>query len=315
MVKIKNIIDYEFYSLVESIKDLSYQKLFEKIKTNYKSLNKQTKKILEDYFDKFSFWGSLHEEINDFDEIDNKVRTLTTHIDDFVWLYENLADYTSRHLLFSIINNFVNYDFYNLERSISHCEKHYFDFDLIPSCLNEVFVDLGAYTGDTILDFLTCYSIDCYNKIYCYEITPSIFEYLKKNLLPYKNIILKDKAVQDKEGFIFIKDNIADPSANTTNELGEIKIESVTLDKDIKEKITMIKMDIEGDEEKAILGCKNHIKNDCPILMVSLYHNNDHFWKLPQIIHEYNNQYSFYLRNFGGGLYPTEIVLYAINKR
>ena len=44
MVKIKNIIDYEFYSLVESIKDLSYQKLFEKIKTNYKSLNKQTKK-------------------------------------------------------------------------------------------------------------------------------------------------------------------------------------------------------------------------------------------------------------------------------
>ena len=58
----------------------------------------------------------MHEEINDFDEIDNKVRTLTTHIDDFVWLYENLADYTSRHLLFSIINNFVNYDFYNLER-------------------------------------------------------------------------------------------------------------------------------------------------------------------------------------------------------
>ena len=49
-------------------------------------------------------------------------------------------------------------------------------------------------------------------------------------------------------------------------ELGEETIQSTTLDEDINEKITMIKMDIEGSEEKAILGARRHITEEHPKL-------------------------------------------------
>lgn len=80
------------------------------------------------------------------------------------------------------------------------------------------------------------------------------------------------------------------------------------------EKIDLIKMDIEGDELLALKGAKTHIKNDNPILLVSIYHKNNHLWQIPQYIHSINKNYKFYLRYYGGEIYPTEIILFAINK-
>lgn len=93
---------------------------------------------------------------------------------------------------------------------------------------------------------------------------------------------------------------------------GSEKIESSTLDIDIKEPITLIKMDIEGYEKKALEGAKNHIINDKPKLLISVYHNHEDLWKIPKIIREYNKDYKFYLRCYGTRIFPTEIVLIAI---
>ena len=76
----------------------------------------------------------------------------------------------------------------------------------------------------------------------------------------------------------------------------------------------MIKMDIEGGETKAIIGCSKHIKEDNPKLLISVYHNYEDLWKIPRMIEEINNNYNFYLRCYGTELFPTEIILYAIPK-
>ena len=73
-------------------------------------------------------------------------------------------------------------------------------------------------------------------------------------------------------------------------------------------------MDIEGDEEKAIIGCKKHIIKDHPKLLISVYHKNEHFVSIAKLIDSFNPCYKYYLRNYGGKLYPTEIILYAIPK-
>ena len=91
-------------------------------------------------------------------------------------------------------------------------------------------------------------------------------------------------------------------------------VEGVALDEDIKEKISMVKMDIEGSEMKALAGMKEHIKNDTPILLISVYHNNTDLVEIPKYIRSLNGNYDYYLRYYGGCVYATEIVLFALPK-
>ena len=314
MQKINNIHDKNFYQLIDSISSLSEENLLFKIKFNYSFLPKNIKTSLENYFDKYKFWGSLHEDNLDYDEIERKAKTIKKHIKDFVWLYEKLEDDSSKFLLHAILNNFINYDFTSLQKTLNQKYHHYFDFDILPKMKEEVFADIGSYTGDTVLDFIKCYGENSYKKIYCYEITTDIIPTLKNNLINYKNIEIKSLAVSNKSKTLYVDENSTSNSANKTKNKGKIKIEAKSLDEDIKEKISLIKMDIEGDEELALMGAKKHIQNDTPKLLVSLYHNNNHYFKLPKLIYSYNKNYKFYLRNYGGNLYPTEIVLFAIPK-
>ena len=314
MQKINNIHDRNFYQLIDSISSLSEENLLFKIKFNYSFLPKNIKTSLENYFDKYKFWGSLHEDNLDYDEIERKAKTIKNHINDFVWLYEKLEDDSSKFLLHAILNNFINYDFTSLQKTLNQKYHHYFDFDILPKMEEEVFADIGSYTGDTVLDFIKCYGEKSYKKIYCYEITNDIIPTLKNNLINYKNIEIKSLAVSNKSKTLYIDENSTSNSANKTKNKGKIKIEAKSLDEDVKEKISLIKMDIEGDEELALMGAKKHIQNDTPKLLISLYHNNNHYFKLPKLIYSYNKNYKFYLRNYGGNLYPTEIVLFAIPK-
>ena len=78
---------------------------------------------------------------------------------DFVWLYENLADYKSKYILYAILNNYYNFDFISLGKVTNDNYKHYFDLDILKLQQDEVFVDMGAYIGDTTLDFINSYGI------------------------------------------------------------------------------------------------------------------------------------------------------------
>ena len=95
---------------------------------------------------------------------------------------------------------------------------------------------------------------------------------------------------------------------------GEEIVEGVTLDKDLEYNPTLIKMDIEGGETKALLGAKEKIENNTPKLLISVYHGYEDLWKIPRMIEDMNNNYNYYLRYYGTELFPTEIILYAIKK-
>ena len=85
-----------------------------------------------------------------------------------------------------------------------------------------------------------------------------------------------------------------------------------TLDADIAEPITLIKADIEGGEQKALLGAKQHIIDERPKLLISVYHRNEDLWQIPRMIEEFCPDYRFYLRYQGSPIYPTEIILLAL---
>ena len=110
---------------------------------------------------------------------------------------------------------------------------------------------------------------------------------------------------------MYLKEN-GELSSCQISKNGTIKIETITLDEDIKEKITIIKSDIEGSEQKALKGAKNHIIKEHPKLLISIYHSNNDIWQIPKLIKEMDNSYKFYLRYHGGMIYPTEITLIAL---
>lgn len=298
--------------MIEDIRNKSLEEVYDHIKRKFLNIPDNIHVSLEDYFNKFPYWGKINKIEGNYEELYNRAKSLKEHADDYIWLYNKLQDYRSKKVLFSILNNWYNFDFESLNTSIEKNYPHYFDLDIVKCDENEVFVDLGSYIGDTVLDYFNCYGANCYKKIYCYEITKNTFNILKNNLSYYQNIDFINMAISDKKGKKYIEESVVESSANMTTDNGTIEVNATTIDDDIKEKISLIKMDIEGDEQKALIGCINHIKNEHPKLLISVYHNHEDLWKIPRMIDEMYPNYKFHLRYYGNNIFPTEIVLIAI---
>lgn len=310
-----NGIDRKFFALVQEIKGLSEKEIYHRIRQAFDTVPAATQKSCMDFFNRFPFWGRLDVERGIYEEIEGKAEALFHHMDDFLWVYERLADYRSRKTLYGVLNNWYRYDFVTSAQTKEVLFDDYFDLDLVSCSRREVVVDLGAFVGDTVLSYLENYGEDCYKKIYCYEITPESFAALEKNLEKYPNIDCRRKGVADRPGILTLQGNQAGSSANTLCQVAEeggVQVEVTTLDEDIREPITLLKADIEGFEQRAILGARRHIREDHPKLLLSVYHNNEDLWKIPQMIHELAPDYRFYLRHKGSPVYPTEITLFAL---
>ncbi len=309
-----NEIDIKWQNYINEINSQSLDQIYNLIKQRYLNLNPKIQKSLEDFFFKFPYWGKLNINNQEFEALYNRAINIKQHLNDFINLYNKLKDYRSKKLLLGILKNWYEFDMETIKYGLEKNYDHYFDLDIIPNNQNTVLVDIGAYTGDTILSYLKNYNYQ-YKKIYAYEMTEQTFIKLQENLKNYNNIIYKNKAISDKKEILSFSNNSVDASANFITNNGNNKIETTTIDEDINEKISIIKMDIEGYEQKALLGCKQHIQDEHPNLLISVYHNHEDLWKIPKMINDMYPDYDYYLRCHGNNIFPTEIVLFAINKK
>ena len=308
-----NWLDKKTKELISELKLFSEKEIYEHIRENLNIVPVDTQESISKFLDNFSFWGSFHPTENDFSTLERLSKFLKENSEKFEKMYQSLEDYRSKKIFYAILNNWYNYDFINLEQVMEKCFSHYFDLDIIPSCQEEVFVDLGAFNGDTVEDFIKIYG-DNYKKIYAYEMTEQSMRELKERVKNYPRIIYEQKAVSDEVGMGSIKIHEISTSSNQLEleEIGEIEVTS--LDDDIGEKITMIKMDIEGSELKALKGAENHIIKDKPKLLLSVYHGYEELLTLWEYLEKLDLSYHYYLRYYGGPIFPTEIVLFAIQK-
>ena len=306
-----NVIDRNFSELVQEIHSLSEKELYYRIRRDFDRVPAETRKSCQDFFNRFGYWGRLDPQQGIFEQIELKELALFEHIGEYAWLYERLEDYRSKKTLYSILSNWYRYDFTSTAQTKEYMYDDYFDLDVVSCTPEEVVVDLGAYTGDTVKSYIRNYGEDCYRRIYCYEITPDSFGKLQKNLAGLRDIELRLKGVADMPGRLSLSPNEY-ASANRLLPDSEGDVEVTTLDLDIEEPVTLIKADIEGMEQRALAGARGHILNDHPKLLISVYHSNEDLWRIPQIIHEISRVYRFYLRYRGSPIYPTEISLLAV---
>lgn len=216
----------------------------------------------------------------------------SSHENEFKEIYNFLADEQSQKTFLDIIK-------YKLSGKIDYlfdCEvskdEPYKTFLRLNE--NETFMDLGAYTGDTVSDFLK--RVSSYNKIIAVEPDRKSFRKLKANTENISCIRIENVAVSKECGILpFSMKGGRNSSAFRGETLVEFKnIDSLSQD----EGITYIKMDLEGEEENAILGGKDTILKYKPKMLVSAYHRTDDFLKLPKAVLNIRDDYKIYLRHF-----------------
>ena len=230
--------------------------------------------------------------------------------------YQQLMDYRSKYSLMMLLQNWLTFTPDLRFHGVEHTFPHYFDLDLLSCDADEVFVDCGAFNGDSIISFIKTFGSE-YKRIYAYELTPKTYETLQNNLKSYHNIIYRNAGVADiNASFPMHQLDEGNEAGNRLMLGGNTMMPVVTLDSDIQEDITFIKMDIEGAETAALTGARNHIRRSHPKLAISLYHTPNHLLEVPDLIREIDPSYQFFLRHTGqpvecGVPFPTEYILIA----
>lgn len=222
------------------------------------------------------------------------LRHLKNNIAKFIQSYDLLQDQESKDTYFyMLLFRLMPYDLKFLEK-IRCMGFEYYQKELLPAKEGEVFLDCGAYDGLTAIEFTKAYGKT--KAIYSFEPVPSNFQLLVKNVKHMEEVHCLNKGVADKEGSLNF---VNGANGSRCYPKGDIVVSVVTIDEEIKEPVTFVKMDIEGFEMPALKGCENHLKTDRPFLAICVYHLISDFYKIPLYLSELLPDYVFNLRHHG----------------
>jgi FkbM family methyltransferase len=189
-------------------------------------------------------------------------------------------------------------DFNGLSSPVTH--EQYFPEDLFSILPGEVFIDCGAFDGDTIRELLQhqgdierilAFEPDTINFSKLQEYISTLPNQSKEKILLRQDVIGKcgQKVRFSTTGTISSK----------VSEIGDKEFDCVCLDHAVIDcKPTYIKMDIEGSEINALYGALKVIQQNLPILAICVYHLPDDLWKVPSLIKSISGDYHFFLRQY-----------------
>lgn len=234
---------------------------------------------------------------------------LLKNLNEYCDLYDSLADERSKKVFIELLKARFTGDF---RKALSNSEQ-YFEKDIIKFQPNEIFVDCGAWIGDSTAVFL---SHNPYSST-CYVIEPDIHSMAcaQKNLIDKTATFhFISKGLSDKKEILFFRMS-GGPGASfekLSGGLNEVKVELDTIDHIVQEPATYIKMDLEGFEMKALIGAKEQISRFNPKLAISIYHKPEDFISIFKLIKSFDvrNKYKYYVGHYTPMLCDT--LLYAI---
>jgi methyltransferase, fkbM family len=214
--------------------------------------------------------------------------------------FDLLADERSRDVLLAKLEGFFKFEpgFGNQKYYEDVCQgDQYFQDDIIRFTEASVLVDCGAYTGDTMEDFLRRgYP---FRKYIAYELTQQNYSVLQENMKNVREggagvLVAHNCGVGERNEQIYYDDVVSASSIATSGTRGEI----VRMDDHLQgEDVSFIKMDIEGAERAALRGAEQLIRRCRPDLAICVYHSISDLFEIPLYIHSIVPEYRLYLRH------------------
>jgi len=278
---------------------------------------------LPDVLERFYKLASVHETYAPHVPVFSGEETVTPawikkHETKLLAVYERLADAVSRETFASVLN-------YKLSGKLSYLQacttNRAEDLRTIFSFGGEeMYLDLGAYNGDTVQEFLQL-TRGRYKKIVALEPDPKNFkkltDFVRQNEL--KHITCLQAGVWNDCGSLELTGNggrqstfwEADRSRFATQPLSQ----TCSMKKKIKkQQVTVVsvdavlgndhadymKFDVEGVEKEALEGAAGHLAPDgngaLPKLLVAAYHHDEDLFALPLLLWKLQPEYKIYLR-------------------
>lgn len=220
------------------------------------------------------------------DEIFNK-DYLKSHLIEINKAYEKLSDEQSK----KVFKNLIKFQITGKLDLMFDCETPKQEaLSLLGLTDKENYLDLGAYRGDTVDEFINF--AGGYAEITALEPDTRSFRKLCEHCECMKNITLLNCAVSDKCETLFFSGNKG--RGGGLNASGT-EINAVTVDS-LNKIFTYIKADTEGAEMKMLQGAVNTLDHK-PKLNISAYHRSEDIFSLVNKIYEINPEYEIYIRH------------------
>ena len=184
----------------------------------------------------------------------------------------------------------------------------YFQDDYYSISEKEVFVDCGAFDGDSINDFWD-FTKGKYKKIIGLEPDTISFDKLRDATKDYHDVQLICCATGKENTKVCFSSQGVLGSTFSDDGNGDLtdvkKLDDILKD----EKPTLIKMDIEGAELDTLIGAENTIRKFKPKLAVCIYHKIEDIITIPKYLHSLVPEYKYRVRQHSSSMLET--VLYA----
>ena len=232
---------------------------------------------------------------------------------DFSALFDTLSDETSRRTLESVIKGRISGNLSYFRQC--YVADQYYPDDIVHFSKGEVMVELGAYDGQTLRQFIRL--CPNYKAVYCFEPDKKLLSTLEGiqnqqaerggcvHIIPKGawsiSTVLRLSETGTETGDTHVLEEHAD---------GGCSIETVAVDEAVLEPISYMKMDIEGSELEALHGAEKQIVKNHPVLAVCVYHKIEDILNIWDYLRMLVPSYRFYLRHHMWS--GSETVLYAI---
>lgn len=219
-------------------------------------------------------------------------KSLADNADSISSVYNMLADEKSRNSYIDKLNYLVTKDAKYANKVVE--SEEYFPADIFDISDHECFVDMGAYDGADSIRLKNKFG--GIQKAWCFEPDPNNFMILQENTTAHADIICEQAAVWSKTKKLSFA--ASGTMGSGVYENGATKVNGIAIDDYFKnQKITFLKMDVEGAEIEGLKGAAHTIATQMPKLAICIYHLVDHHWEVPLLIKQICPQYKLYLRN------------------
>lgn len=240
-------------------------------------------------------------------DVKKKWQFYEEHISELEKVYDLLSDDKSRKTLEGFLNCVRSGNPTYLEKINDDSINKMLNPSILKYTDQEIFADIGAFTGDTLFQFLK-FTDRKYKKIIGFELDPSNYNILCQRIANEKNIILKNAAVGMASQKVKFTSGLSESCI--VSETGNCEVNMVSLN-DVPEMsdATIIKISTNGTEFSVLQGAEKLIKKNVPKLAV--YVGGQLLWEIPQYLKKIVPEYQLYLRHYGIGL--QALACYAVN--